>query len=178
VNAPTTATVSLGSVAIGLCIISWHVARWWKLGGKGGHGPSGGAGRDPKLLIPFASSVALGTLSVTAAGGLVGTLATIVLGMGNSVGNWSLTSVTGTVTPSVTRSGHKGLSPGGSVALVVYLTVLAALWKSGGKVFQGKVVAGVIAGMLLGLSAGFSGVAAAGVVTIFNAAGDKVTGSM
>jgi hypothetical protein len=68
------------------------------------------------------------------------------------------------------------LTPGGSVALVIYATVLAALWKSGGKVFQGKVLAGVVAGILLGLSAGFSGVAAASVVSAFNGVGGHLTG--
>jgi hypothetical protein len=171
-NTPTTATVTLGSVAIGLAVIAWHVSRWWKAGGgKGGPG-----GRDPKLLLPFASSVALGLVAATAAGGLVGAVASLVLGMGNSLGNWSLTGLTGTSTPGVTRSGHKALSPGGSVALVLYLTVLGALWKSGGKIFQGKVLAGVVAGILLGLAGGFSGVASATVVTAFNGIGDHLTG--
>ncbi|WP_327131996.1 hypothetical protein OG311_13480 [Streptomyces sp. NBC_01343] len=177
-NAVTTATVSLGSVTIGLSIMAWHLARWWKTGGKGGGsaGPGGHAGRDPKILIPFLSSVALGMLCVTAAEGLLGTGATMLLGLGNTLGNWSLTAVTGTVTPGVTRSGAKSLTPGGCAALVIYIVVLISLWKSGPKVFKGKVISGVICGVMLGLSAGFSGVAASAVVTVFNAVGDKVTG--
>ncbi|MCX5234422.1 hypothetical protein OG824_04135 [Streptomyces prunicolor] len=181
-NNVTTATVSLGAVTIGLSIMAWHLSRWWKAGGGGKGGPpgvgGGGGGRDPKVLIPFLSSVALGMLCVTAAGGLLGTGAVMLLGLGDSLGNWSLTAVTGTVTPGVTRSGQKVLSPGGCAALVVYIVVLIALWKSGGKLFKGKVISGVICGVMLGLSAGFSGVAAAAVVTVFNAAGDKITGVM
>ncbi|MDC2953368.1 hypothetical protein PO587_02740 [Streptomyces gilvifuscus] len=181
-NSVTTATVSLGAVTIGLSILAWHLARWWKTGGGGKGGPpgvgGGGGGRDPKVLIPFVASVALGMLCVTAAGGLLGTAATMLMDVGNTLGNWSLTAVTGTTTPGVTRSGHKSLTPGGCAALVIYIVVLAAIWKSGGKVFHGKVTSGVTCGVMLGLSAGFSGVAATAVVSIFNALGDKVTGVM
>ncbi|MET9510776.1 hypothetical protein ABZX62_20340 [Streptomyces flavidovirens] len=177
-NSVTTATVSLGAVTIGLSILAWHIARWWKTeGGKGGP-PGGGGGRDPKVLIPFLSSVALGMLCITAAGGLLGTGATMLLDLGSTLGNWSLTAVTGTVTPGVTRSGVKALTPGGSAALVIYLVVVISVWKSGGKIFHGKVTSGVTCGVMLGLSAGFSGVAAAAVVSVFNAVGDRVTGVM
>ncbi|MGW3154022.1 hypothetical protein ACWDG9_04860 [Streptomyces sp. NPDC001073] len=181
-NGVTTSTVSLGAVTIGLSILAWHLSRWWKTGGGGKGGPpgvgGGGGGRDPKVLIPFLSSVALGMLCVTAAGGLLGTGATMLLDLGNTLGNWSLTAVTGTATPGVTRSGQKSLTPGGCAALVVYIVVLVALWKSGGKVFHGKLTSGVTCGVMLGLSAGFSGIAAAAVVSVFNAAGDKLTGVM
>ncbi|MFE7762958.1 hypothetical protein [Streptomyces sp. NPDC057438] len=180
-NSVTTATVSLGAVTIGLSILAWHLARWWKTGGgvkAGPPGGGGGGGRDPKVLIPFLASVALGMLCVTAAGGLLGTAATMLLDVGNTLGNWSLTAVTGTATPGVTRSGHKSLTPGGCAALVIYIVVLCAIWKSSGKVFHGKVTSGVTCGVMLGLSAGFSGVAAAAVVSIFNALGDRVTGVM
>jgi hypothetical protein len=60
-----------------------------------------------------------------------------------------LTAVTGTATPSVTRSGHKALSPGGSAALVVYIVVLVALWKSGAKVYKNKIASGVVSGVML-----------------------------
>ncbi|MFF3357129.1 hypothetical protein ACFYWN_31815 [Streptomyces sp. NPDC002917] len=181
-NTVTTATVSLGAVAIGLSIAAWHFARWWKTGGGKGGSPAPGkgtaAGRDPKVLIPFLSSVALGMLCVTAAGGLLGTGATMLLGLGNTLGNWSLTAVTGSVTPSVTRSGHKALTPGGCAALVVYIVVLISLWKSGGKTFKGKAISGAICGVMLGLSAGFSGIAASAAVSVFNMAGDKIAGVM
>lgn len=183
-NSVTTATVSLGGVTIGLSILSWHLTKWWRAGsskggpGPGPGGPSGHAARDPKLLIPLASSMALGMLAITSAGGLIGTAATMLLHGGNTLGDWSLTAVTGTATPSVTRSGHKSLSPGGCAALVVYSVILIALWKSGAKVYKNKIASGIIAGILLGLSAGFSGIAAAGVVTAFNTVGDHVTGLM
>ncbi|MEU5448674.1 hypothetical protein [Streptomyces californicus] len=181
-NTATTATVSLGAVTIGLGILAWHLARWWKTGGGGPKagppGAGGGGGRDPKQLIPFMAATALGMLTITAAGGLLGTGAVMLLDAGNTLGNWSLTAVTGTATPGVTRSGQKVLSPGGCAALVIYIVVLAAIWKSGGKVFHGKVTSGVTCGVMLGLSAGFSGVAAAAVVSVFNALGDKVTGVM
>ncbi|MFD9618485.1 hypothetical protein ACFWB2_14615 [Streptomyces virginiae] len=176
-NSVTTATVSLGAVTIGLSILAWHLTRWWKTGAKAGPGgPGGGGGRDPKVLIPFLSSVALGMLCVTAAGGLLGTGATMLLDVGNNLGNWSLTAVTGTVTPGLTRSGSKSLTPGGCAALVIYIVIVVSIWKSGGKVFHGKVTSGVTCGVMLGLSAGFSGVAAAAVVSVFNAVGDRVTG--
>ncbi|MGA5121307.1 hypothetical protein [Streptomyces pseudogriseolus] len=179
-NTATTATVSLGAVTLGLSILAWHLARWWKTGGGAKAGPpgAGGGGRDAKILIPFLASVALGMLCVTAAGGLLGTGAVMLLDAGNTLGNWSLTAVTGPATPGVTKSGHEVLSPGGCAALVIYIVILAAIWKSGGKVFHGKVTSGVTCGVMLGLSAGFSGVAAAAVVTVFNALGDKVTGVM
>lgn len=52
-------------------------------------------------------------LCVTAAGGHLGTSATMLLDLGNILGNWSLTAVTGTATLGVTRSGQKSLTPGG-----------------------------------------------------------------
>ncbi|MFF3558951.1 hypothetical protein ACFYXS_02765 [Streptomyces sp. NPDC002574] len=177
----TTATVTLGGVTIGLSILAWHLSRWWRTGGGGpkvGPAAGGGGGRDPKTLIPLLSSVALGMLCVTAAGGVLGTGATMLLSAGNLLGDWSLTAVTGSSTPSVTRSGHNALTPGGCAALVVYVIGLIAVWRSGGKLFHGRVVSGVICGVMLGLSAGFSGVAASAVVTVFNWAGDKVTGVM
>ncbi|WP_406327258.1 hypothetical protein OG784_31735 [Streptomyces sp. NBC_01617] len=57
--------------------------------------------------------MALGMLCVTAAGGHLGTSATMLLDLGNILGNWSLTAVTGTATLGVTRSGQKSLTPGG-----------------------------------------------------------------
>lgn len=171
-NSVITTTVSLGSVTAGLGIWAWFLARWWKGSGKGGPG----GGRNPRELLPLVSSTALGMLSITAAGGLLGTCAVMILHTANTLGNWSLTAATGSATPSVTRSGHKALSPGGSAALAIYIVVIVSLWKSGTKIYQGKVISGVVSGVLLGLSAGFSGIASAGVVTLFNAAGDKVTG--
>ncbi|QHA04600.1 hypothetical protein GQF42_16035 [Streptomyces broussonetiae] len=177
-NTVTSATVSLGAVTIGLSIMAWHMTCWWKGDSKAGPSGGGGGGRDPKVLIPFLSSVALGMLCIVAAGGLLGTAATMLLGLGNTLGDWSLTAVTGTATPGVTRSGHTALTPGGSAALVMYIVGLAAIWKSSGKVFHGKVTSGVTCGIMLGLSAGCSGIAATAVVTVFNAVGDKVTGVM
>lgn len=179
-NTVTTSTVSLGSVTIGLSILAVHLTRWWRGGGKSGGpgGPGGGASRDPKLLIPLATSMALGMLAITSAGGLLGTVATMILHTGNTLGDWSLTAATGTSTPSVTRSGRKSLSPGGCAALVVYVVVLITLWRSGAKIYRNKIASGIVSGVLLGLSAGVSGVAAAGIVTLFNAAGDRVMGLM
>lgn len=177
-NTATTATVSLGSVVVGLSIWAWHLTKWWKTGGgKSGPGPGGpGGARDPKALIPLVTSSALGMLAVTASGGLIGTAAVMLLHSTNTLGNWSLTAATGTATPSVTRSGHRALTPGGCAALVIYIVILVAMWKSGAKVYKSKVTSGVVSGVMLGLSAGFSGIAAAGVVSLFNAAGDKLTG--
>jgi hypothetical protein len=115
-------------------------------------------------------------LAITAAGGLIGTAAVMLLHSTNALGNWSLAAVTGTSTPTVTRSGHKALTPGGSAALVIYIVVLVALWKSGAKIYKNKIASGIVSGVMLGLSAGFSGIAAVGVVSLFNAAGGKLTG--
>ncbi|MFI6606870.1 hypothetical protein [Streptomyces sp. NPDC050507] len=180
-NIATTATVSLGAVTIGLGILAWHLTKWWKAGGGGakampGAGGGGGAGRDPKALIPLLSSMCLGMVSITAAGGLIGTGAQFLLNSGSLIGNWSLTAATGTVTPEVTRSGLKALSPGGCALLVIYFVTCTALWKSGAKILKGKIAAGVTSGVMLGLSAGFSGMASVALVTITNAVGDKITG--
>ncbi|WP_328981755.1 hypothetical protein OG258_19875 [Streptomyces mirabilis] len=177
-NSVTTATVSLGGVTIGLGILAWHLTKFWRGGGKGGPGGPGGpgGGRDPKVLIPLLSSMALGMVSVTAAGGLIGTAATFLLNTGSLVGNWSLVSLTGTATPEVTRSGLKSLTPGGCALLVIYCVVVVALWKSGAKLLKGKIVSGLIAGVMLGLSAGFSGMASVALVTMTNTIGDKITG--
>ncbi|MFD9920638.1 hypothetical protein [[Kitasatospora] papulosa] len=175
-NTATTATVSLGGVTIGLGILAWHLTKWWRTGG-GGKGPGpGGGGRDPKALLPFVSSMALGMVAVTAAGGLIGTAAVFLLNTGSMAGNWSLTAVTGTVTPEVTRSGLKALSPGGCALLVIYFVILVAMWKSGAKLLKGKIASGIVCGCLLGLSAGFSGVGSVALVTITNTVGDKITG--
>ncbi|MFC4609743.1 hypothetical protein ACFO9E_18260 [Streptomyces maoxianensis] len=174
-NSVTTATVSLGGVTIGLGILAWHLTKWWRGGGKG-PGPGGGGGRDPKVLIPFMTSMGLGMVAVTAAGGLIGTAAVFLLNTGSLVGNWSLTALSGTATPEVTRSGLKALTPGGCALLVIYFVVVVALWKSGAKILKGKIVSGILCGCLLGLSAGFSGVASLALVTVTNTIGDKITG--
>ncbi|WP_413757190.1 hypothetical protein [Streptomyces sp. MMBL 11-3] len=177
-NSVTTATVSLGAVTIGLGILAWHLTKWWKTGGGAkGPGPGGpGGGRDPKALLPLLTSMSLGMISVTASGGLIGTAATFLLDTGSLIGNWSLTAATGTATPEVTRSGLKALTPGGCALLVIYFVILVALWKSGAKLLKGKIAAGVTAGVMLGLSAGFSGMASVALVTITNTVGDKITG--
>ncbi|MEU0844801.1 hypothetical protein ABZ370_35755 [Streptomyces sp. NPDC005962] len=174
-NGVTTATVSLGGVTIGLGIVAWHLTKWWRTGGGKG-APGTGGGRDPKLLIPFATSMALGMIAITAAGGLIGTAAGFVLNSGSMLGNWSLTAVTGTETPEVTRSGLKALSPRGCALLVIYFVILAAMWKSGAKLLKGKIASGVIAGIMLGLSAGFSGMASVTLVSVTNTVGGKITG--
>ncbi|MFI1409393.1 hypothetical protein ACH4Y0_05605 [Streptomyces sp. NPDC020707] len=180
-NNVTTATVSLGAVTIGLGILAWHLTKWWRTGGGGGPkvgppGGGGGGGRDPKVLIPLLSSMALGMIAVTAAGGLIGTAAGFVLDTGSLIGNWSLTAATGTATPEVTRSGLKALTPGGCALLCIYFVILTAMWKSGAKILKGKIAAGVTAGVMLGLSAGFSGMASVALVTMTNTIGDKITG--
>ncbi|MEV5289936.1 hypothetical protein AB0K64_01690 [Streptomyces sp. NPDC053741] len=175
-NTATTATVSLGGVTIGLGILAWHFTKWWRAGGGKGPGPGGGGGRDPKVLLPFMSSMALGMVAVTAAGGLIGTAAVFLLNGGSMAGNWSLVALTGTATPEVTRTGLKALTPGGSALLAIYFVILIAMWKSGAKLLKGKIVSGIVCGCLLGLSAGFSGVGSVALVTITNTVGDKITG--
>ncbi|MFJ8871447.1 hypothetical protein ACIRD6_37590 [Streptomyces sp. NPDC102473] len=89
-------------------------------------------------------------------------------------GNWSLTAVTGTVTPEVTRSRLKALTPGGCALLVIYFLVLIAMCKSGAKLLKGKIASGLVCGCLLGLRAAFSVVVSLALVT--NTVGDKITG--
>ncbi|WP_128977522.1 hypothetical protein [Streptomyces roseicoloratus] len=161
----TTANVAtLGGVAVGLGILTWVLIPWYR------------KSRDWKELVPFGSGLALGTLSVLAAGGVLGKIAGWILGATNKAGDYALSAGTGAQSPLVTRAGITALDPGGSVILLLFTVGLIAVWRSAKKKIRGSLATGVVCGCSIGLSAGVAGIAGATLVPLANSIGGVLTG--
>jgi hypothetical protein len=141
--------VTLGGAAAGFGILVMAAIRWWF---REKH--------KPAAAVPFLLALAYGTLLILSGGGLLGGLAGITLWGGNGLGDLALVYGVGGTTANVTRARQLVLTPGGHVVVLLFTLALIGLWKWAGKVPNGKIAAGIIAGVLLGLSGTYAGAAA------------------
>ena len=142
-------TVTLGGVTVGsACVIGYGIYWWFREGHKAG------------ALVPPALSAAYGMLLILSAGGLLGSLAGIVLWGGNIVGDGSLRYGVGGTTMDVTRAHQLVLDPGGHAVVVLLTVTLVCLWKFAKKLRSWKLAVGLVAGICLALSGTVAGAAA------------------
>ncbi|GCD46131.1 hypothetical protein [Streptomyces paromomycinus] len=142
----TATSLSLGGLALSLVIAYANLWPWWK------------SGHDPKKLIPFGEGLALGSVSTICAGGLLGVLAGCSAGAGNTVGDKTLSGVTGVQGGAAFGRGDLGhLTPEGAVVVLLMTVGVVLAWRAAGKNDKKKIAGGVFVGTTLSLTAGVAG---------------------
>lgn len=174
--------VTVGGDLVGLLATGSVLTHWYfKHGRKGGAsttkgGGGGGKGRNWIFLAPFAWTFTLGTLCSLAAGGAMGAAAVQIANAGNALGDQLLSSLTGAISPSVTRVGLHLLDPGGSATLILLLLILGSWAAYSSKGVRLRMAMGLIGGCALGPTAGVAGIAGVIVAPLFNTIGDWLVG--
>jgi hypothetical protein len=141
--------VTLGGVTVGAAILIATVIKWVFREKK-----------SPAALVPFVLALAYGMLLILSAGGLLGSAADVALWGANGLGDLSLVWGVGGGTQDVTRTGTMALSNGGHAVVLLLTVALIALWKFAGRIPNGKLAAGILCGICLGLSGAVAGIAA------------------
>ncbi|MEU0370624.1 hypothetical protein ABZ070_10225 [Streptomyces sp. NPDC006283] len=141
--------VTLGGVVVGLAILTTTLIRWVFQEKK-----------RPAALAPFLLALAYGMLLILSAGGILGAAADIALWGANGLGDLTLVWGVGGGTQNVTRAAQMALTNGGHAVVILLTVALLALWKFAGKVPNGKLAAGILCGICLGLSGAVAGAAA------------------
>ncbi|MFB8035891.1 hypothetical protein ACFC5Z_23670 [Streptomyces sp. NPDC056004] len=171
--------VSLGGITLGTIIVVLVIQRWWKKGGGGGKkGDDGGSSRDWKQLIPFTLALAYGILAVLAAGPIsaLGLLTRFGLWGGDSIGTLYLVYGVGGNSPDVTRAVPVILTSGGYAVFAIWTAVVIGQYLWSKRLPRLQSLAGILAGILLGLSQGVAGTAAVPLASAVNIAGGWYSG--
>ncbi|MFJ5638668.1 hypothetical protein [Streptomyces sp. NPDC093223] len=160
--------VSLGGVTVGLSLVAWDFTRWWTSHKKK---------LAPKSLTALAPQIlclAYGALLILSAGGIIGGIADWSLWGTNQVGDVVLVYGLGGSTPTVTRSTHLALTPGGHAAVIIITVVMVAVCSKRG--FRWDFVRQILAGISLGLASSIAGAVGVVVAPTVSWAGDYVAG--
>jgi hypothetical protein len=165
---PTYSLVSLGGVTVGLSLLAWDLTRWWTSRKK--HFSR----KALAELAPMILCLAYGALLILCAGGLIGGAADWSLWGTNQVGDIALVYGFGGTTPTVTRTGHLALTPGGHAAVIIITVVIVAICSKRG--FRWDFARQTFAGISLGLASSVAGVVGLVVAPTVSWAGDYVTG--
>lgn len=158
-------TVTLGGICAGLSILIGIIIRWWF---KEGH--------KPGALAPYLIAFAYGTLAILTTGSLLAGLAGVALWGLNGLGDLGLIYGIGGESASVTRGTQAVLTSGGYVVMFLFTAAIVSLtlWAKA-KVPVGKIIAGALAGILLGLSGTWAGAAAVPLASAVNVIGIPIT---
>ncbi|MFI6862631.1 hypothetical protein ACIBKZ_22510 [Streptomyces sp. NPDC050421] len=173
--------VSLGGITLGTIIVILVVLRWHKKGGGGGGKKGDDSGsRDWKALIPFFVALAFGILAVLAAGpaSALGLITRFSLWGGDGVGYAYLVWGIGGTSPDVTRAAPVILTPGGYMIFAIWTAVMIGLHLWSKRLPRLQSLAGILAGILLGLSQGIAGMAAVPLASAVNVAGSWYSGAV
>lgn len=181
--------ITVGGALIGLLACTTVLLPWWRKSGGGSAPAPGGKltkgapapaakGRNWKQLSHFGAGLAVGVLSATCVGGMLGLAARRIGGGSNTAGDKLLNWLTGVGSQAVTRHGLAALQPGGALVLVVLLVGLVIVWRASGRAVRKDLALGVLAGCTLGPTAGLAGIAAVVLVPSVNWAGGLIVGAM
>jgi hypothetical protein len=144
--------IYLGGVAVGVGIVLMFALRWWFA-----------EKHRLQALIPFVLAYCYGELlilSAPAALSALGLLSWAGLWAGNGLGYVGLVWGTGGGSPNVTRAHQVVLTDGGHVIVFLLTLTLIGLVLWAKKIPTWKVVAGILAGILLGFSGTIAGASA------------------
>lgn len=171
-------SVSLGGMAVGLCLLIVQGMRWWH---KEGH--------KIGALVPYLLSVAYGMLAVYGVSAILGSMFHVALWGASGLGTLGLVYGVGGTSPDVTghskdtagkdivgTSAHV-LTAGGHVVVVLLTVVLVCLciWAKSVPTF--KVIMGTVAGLCLGLVGSVAATAAVPLASAANGLGAILPGS-
>ncbi|MFD9764735.1 hypothetical protein ACFWZK_28970 [[Kitasatospora] papulosa] len=162
-----TPAVTLGGITLGTIIVVLVVLRWFKKGG-----------RDWKQLVPFFVALCFGILAVLAAGPIsaLGLITRLSLWGGDGIGYAYLVWGIGGNSPNVTRATSVVLTDGGYAMFAIWTAVMIGLFLWSKKLPKLLTIAGIFAGILLGLSQGIAGMAAVPLASAVNAGGSWYAG--
>jgi hypothetical protein len=178
--------ITVGGALVGLLACVAVLLPWWRKSGSGPapsgpnmkKGGGGGGGRNWKQLSHFGAGLAVGVLSATCVGGMLGLAARRIGGGSNTAGDKLLAWLTGVGSQAVTRKGLAALQPGGAVILVLLLVGLVIVWRASGRAVRKDLGLGLLAGCTLGPTAGLAGFAAVVLVPSVNWAGGLIVGAL
>lgn len=165
---PAYGIVSLGGVTTGLSLFAWDFTRWWTNHKKRF------ALKALRDLAPQFLCLSYGALLILCVGGIIGSIADWSLWGTNAVGDVVLVYGFGATTPTVTRSSHLALTPGGHAAVIVITVVMVAVCSRRG--FRWDLVRQIFAGISLGLAKSIAGFVGLAVAPTVSWAGDYVVG--
>jgi hypothetical protein len=169
----TATGVTTAGFALGLALLIVEHWRWYKGGsgggaakgkGKGAPADTGGAARDPKVLIPYWSGFVFGVLMVACPAGLLGTGANVLRWGGNGAGGWVMSAMTGQHATALAQAGAPGLDQFGASIVTVFVLVLFWQRKKVAKLIKAKWWKGVLTGVLVCITTGTAAVIAQTVV--------------
>ncbi|MFJ2900264.1 hypothetical protein ACIO87_35990 [Streptomyces sp. NPDC087218] len=169
-NLPTS-SLTAGGLAIGLAIPAHFTAHWLKANFRAKK-------KDWKTLIPFAGGVAYGGLASMCTGGLIAFGAGAITLFGNGAGSLALWGITGGDATRGVRATPVELTADGNILLFLLTVVVFGLWKAIKSAEKKLVKRGIVAGVLLGLSAVLGGAVAATVIPTVNDFGSQLLGSV
>ncbi|MFD7884076.1 hypothetical protein ACFV3N_16755 [Streptomyces bauhiniae] len=165
---PTYGLVSLGGVTVGFSLFAWDFTRWWTSHKKRF------ALKALAQLVPQFLCLSYGALLILSTGGIIGGLADWSLWGQNTVGDIVLVYGLGATTPTVTRSSHLALTPGGHAVVIIITVVIVAVCSKRG--FRWDFVRQILAGVSLGLASSIAGAVGLIVAPSVSWAGDYMTG--
>ncbi|MEV2249388.1 hypothetical protein AB0I94_02325 [Streptomyces sp. NPDC050147] len=173
--------VTLGCPTLGTIIVALTIQRWWKKSGGGGKkGDDGGGGRSWTTLLPFVLSLCYGMIAVLASPGLsaMGIITRLGLWGGNGIGYAYLVYGIGGDSPTVTRPNAMILTAGGYAVFAIWtaLVIGSHLW--GKRLPRLQNIAGVLAGIFLGMAAGIAGTMAVPLASAVNLLGGWYSGGV
>ncbi|MFI5534507.1 hypothetical protein ACIA8O_38830 [Kitasatospora sp. NPDC051853] len=162
-------TLTAGGLAFGMGIPVHFAAGWAKANYKSKK-------KDFKTLIPFVGGIAYGGLASMCTGGLIGFGAGVITWFGNGAGSLALWGISGGNTTRALRATPVQLSAEGNIVLFLITVALFGLWKAIKSDEKKLAKRGIVAGVLLGLSAVLGGAVAVTVIPAVNSAGAALLG--
>lgn len=172
--------VYLGCPTLGAIIVALTIQRWWKKGSGGGKKGDDGGNRSYLTLLPFVLSLCYGVITVLACAGwsVLGVITRLGLWGGNGIGFAYLVWGIGGDSPEVTRADPVVLTDGGYCVLALWTALIIGSHLWGRRLPRLQNIAGVLAGIFLGMAAGVAGVMAVPLASGLNLAGSWWTGGI
>ncbi|MES9558773.1 MULTISPECIES: hypothetical protein [unclassified Streptomyces] len=167
-NVPAT-SLTAGGLAIGLAIPVHFASHWIKANFKSKK-------KDWKTLIPFAGGVAYGGMASMCTGGLIAFGAGLITWFGNGAGSLAMWGITGGNTTRGVRATPVELTSDGNIVMFLLTVAVFGLWKAIKSDEKKLAKRGIVAGVLLGLSAVLGGAVAATVIPTVNNFGTQLLG--
>ncbi|MER6609876.1 hypothetical protein ABT282_29135 [Streptomyces sp. NPDC000927] len=168
------ASLTIGGLFVGMAIPTWHVARFAIAHIKNPAGALKGA----KELIPLAAGLSYGGLATATTSGLIGFATGAITWLGNGIGSFAMWGAAGGETTLAARSNAVALTGMGNLVLLLITVAILGAWKAIPADAKPGMRQGIIAGILLGLSATLGGWFAALVIPTVNGWGSSLVGSI
>ncbi|MGV9315190.1 hypothetical protein ACWDR0_23850 [Streptomyces sp. NPDC003691] len=164
-------SLTAGGLAVGLAIPLHFLAHWLKANLKSKK-------KDWKTLIPFAGGIAYGGMASMCTGGLIAFGAGVITWFGNGAGSLAMWGVTGGNTTRGVRATPVELSAEGNILMFLLTIIVLGLWKAINSAEKRFATRGIVAGVLLGLSAVLGGAVAVSVIPAVNDLGARLLGAI